>query len=311
MISNKINSYLYNIVEALYLFSFTLLILSPKLINLQTHINYISIIFFLIFIILKFSIDDKLFKIKYISYYFLYQVQNIFFAIFFQSFGDVVIFLSLLGFLVFFNILNNKRIIIIHIVLVILIGTIFFMFLKSSQFITFILSVPFIFIISTNFNKISTITNDLIIELSIKDDLTGLLNQSGFMKKIEEEFYRSQRYNNTFSVLMIDSDNLKLINDTYGHKYGSLVITSIAEVIKSNIRRTDFAARYGGDEFILCLVETDINGANEVAERIIKLPVKVEPRNIDAIFENGVCRIEFKRMPKEIVMIKLNDDGGQ
>jgi HSP20 family protein len=45
--------------------------------------------------------------------------------------------------------------------------------------------------------------------------------------------------------------------------------------------------------------------------RIIKLPVKVEPRNIDAIFENGVCRIEFKRMPKEIVMIKLNDDGGQ
>jgi diguanylate cyclase (GGDEF)-like protein len=144
------------------------------------------------------------------------------------------------------------------------------MFLKSSQFITFILSVPFIFIISTNFNKISTITNDLIIELSIKDDLTGLLNQSGFMKKIEEEFYRSQRYNNTFSVLMIDSDNLKLINDTYGHKYGSLVITSIAEVIKSNIRRTDFAARYGGDEFILCLVETDINGANEVAERIRK-----------------------------------------
>jgi len=144
------------------------------------------------------------------------------------------------------------------------------MFLKSSQFITFIISVPFIFIISANFNKISTITNDLIIELSIKDDLTGLLNQSGFMKKIEEEFYRSQRYNNTFSVLMIDSDNLKLINDTYGHKYGSLVITSIAEVIKSNIRRTDFAARYGGDEFILCLVETDINGANEVAERIRK-----------------------------------------
>jgi len=90
------------------------------------------------------------------------------------------------------------------------------------------------------------------------------------MKKIEEEYYRSQRYNKNFSVLMLDSDNLKVINDTYGHKYGSIVIVSIAETIKENIRRSDFAARYGGDEFIICLVETDLNGAVEVAERIRK-----------------------------------------
>jgi len=69
---------------------------------------------------------------------------------------------------------------------------------------------------------------------------------------------------------MLDSDNLKVINDTYGHKYGSIVIVSIAETIKENIRRSDFAARYGGDEFIICLVETDLNGAVEVAERIRK-----------------------------------------
>lgn len=167
-------------------------------------------------------------------------------------------------------IIFNKRAIMINLSIIVLLSTIFALQAQQSQLITFLISVPFIFIISTNYNKINTLINNLITELSTTDDLTGLLNQSGFMKKIEEEFYRSQRYLKTFSVLMIDSDNLKLINDTYGHKYGSMVIVSIAEVIKNNIRRTDFAGRYGGDEFVVCLVETDLSGALEVAERIRK-----------------------------------------
>ncbi|KAA0257944.1 GGDEF domain-containing protein [Deferribacter autotrophicus] len=109
---------------------------------------------------------------------------------------------------------------------------------------------------------------DKINELSITDDLTGLLNQKGFFKKFEDEYYRSVRYNKNFTLMMLDSDDLKRINDTYGHKYGTYVILFIAEEIKKNIRRTDFACRYGGDEFMICLVETPIENGMKLAERL-------------------------------------------
>ncbi|MGA1862207.1 GGDEF domain-containing protein [Deferribacter thermophilus] len=107
-------------------------------------------------------------------------------------------------------------------------------------------------------------------ELSITDDLTGLLNQKGFLRKFEEEYYRSVRYKKSFTLIMLDSDDLKKVNDTYGHKYGTKVILFIAEEIKKNIRRTDFACRYGGDEFMICLVETPLNNGKIFADRLRK-----------------------------------------
>ncbi|MGA1847428.1 GGDEF domain-containing protein [Deferribacter abyssi] len=117
---------------------------------------------------------------------------------------------------------------------------------------------------------------DKINELSITDDLTGLLNQKGFLKKFEDEYYRSVRYNKNFTLIMLDSDDLKKINDTYGHKYGTRVILLIAEEIKKNIRRTDFACRYGGDEFMICLVETPIENGIKLAERL-KESIAIKP----------------------------------
>jgi len=108
-------------------------------------------------------------------------------------------------------------------------------------------------------------------ELSITDGLTGLLNQKGFLKKLEDEYYRSVRYKKTFCLIMLDSDDLKKINDSYGHKYGNMVIKLIADILKESCRRTDFAGRYGGDEYMICLVETDMNSAYEFSERVRKM----------------------------------------
>ncbi|MGC8925720.1 MAG: GGDEF domain-containing protein [Calditerrivibrio sp.] len=271
MIDHKIRHFQYKIAEVLYLFTFTIIIASIKFLeSTNNKANYAIIIFFLIFIILKFSIDDNFFSSKILSYYLLFQSQNIFIAYINSSAYDILIFMSMIGLLLFSVILYDKKYLMVHIVVTGVLTYVYFTKFDPKEVFLFLISLPFIFITSLNFNKIYIILRNLITELSITDEMTGLLNQSGFMKKIEEEFYRSQRYQKTFSVLMIDSDNLKLINDTYGHKYGSMVIKSIAEVIKTNIRRTDFAARYGGDEFILCLVETDLDGAIEVAERIRK-----------------------------------------
>lgn len=271
MIDDKIRAFHYKIIEALYLFSFIFGISAIKFFETShNNLNYLILLFFLIFIIIKFSIEDGLFWIKIFSYYILFHSQNLFLLLINKTIGELIVYLTILGILIFSIIVYKKRSILINLGIITILTIIFFIELQQPYFITFLLSIPFVFIISTNFNKINILTNNLITELSTTDDLTGLLNQSGFMKKIEEEFYRSQRYLKTFSVLMIDSDNLKLINDTYGHKYGSMVIVSIADVIKNNIRRTDFAGRYGGDEFVVCLVETDLNGAIEVAERIRK-----------------------------------------
>jgi diguanylate cyclase (GGDEF)-like protein len=106
--------------------------------------------------------------------------------------------------------------------------------------------------------------------LSKTDDFTGLLNQKGFLEKLENEYHRSSRYDKSFVLLMIDSDDLKRINDTYGHKYGSMTIKMISDIIKSYTRRTDFAGRYGGDEFMVCLVESTKDDGLIFAERLRK-----------------------------------------
>ncbi len=112
--------------------------------------------------------------------------------------------------------------------------------------------------------------NEKIELLSKTDDFTELLNQKGFLEKLENEYHRSARYNKSFALLMIDSDGLKKINDTHGHKYGSMTIKMIADIIKSYTRRTDFAGRYGGDEFMVCLVESTKEDGMIFAERLRK-----------------------------------------
>ena len=106
--------------------------------------------------------------------------------------------------------------------------------------------------------------------LSETDDMTGLSNIRAFNNIISQEIKKAIRYEQPFSLLMIDADNLKGINDNYGHEAGDRLIKAMAATIQSCLRESDSLARYGGDEFIALLSQTDQQDAVEAAERIRK-----------------------------------------
>jgi len=118
-------------------------------------------------------------------------------------------------------------------------------------------------------------------ELSAIDPMTGLYNRRKFNEFIEHEVVVANRYNKKFSLLMLDLDNFKHINDTFGHPIGDLLLKKFTKMIKKRLRRSDVFARFGGDEFGILLSETDHDPAMETAEKIrkmvantdIKLPV--------------------------------------
>lgn len=105
-------------------------------------------------------------------------------------------------------------------------------------------------------------------ELAMIDSLTGLFVRRYFLERLEEEAKRSKRYGFGFSFLMIDIDDFKKRNDTYGHLVGDVLLKEVGRVVKESVREIDLVARYGGEEFSLILPETTREGAKVVAERI-------------------------------------------
>ncbi|MEE9613466.1 MAG: diguanylate cyclase [Thermodesulfobacteriota bacterium] len=105
-------------------------------------------------------------------------------------------------------------------------------------------------------------------EMAITDQLTSLYNHSFFYTRLEEEFQRAVRYSIPLSLIMMDIDDFKKINDNYGHRTGDLVLKEIGTMIKNCVRKTDIVARYGGEEFSVVLPQTTLEGAAEEAERI-------------------------------------------
>jgi len=105
------------------------------------------------------------------------------------------------------------------------------------------------------------------------DSLTGLPNRRAFEKKLEEEFDRARRYGHPVSVLILDVDDFKRINDTYGHHLGDNVLRKIAENLQTRTRRSDYPARYGGDEFVLILPEDNMKSAYQAADKL-RLQIK-------------------------------------
>jgi diguanylate cyclase (GGDEF)-like protein len=104
--------------------------------------------------------------------------------------------------------------------------------------------------------------------LSVTDRLTELYNHGYFEQRLDEEIGRAERFGHVLSLIMIDIDDFKHFNDTYGHPRGDRVLRSVSNTITSTLREVDFAARYGGEEFVVVLPETDSSGASKVAERI-------------------------------------------
>lgn len=103
--------------------------------------------------------------------------------------------------------------------------------------------------------------------LAETDDLTGVLNMRAFSDILEREASLAGRYGRPFSILMVDSDNLKSVNDSFGHEAGNKLLLHLVRQVQEVLRATDVLARYGGDEFVVLLPETSAGQAKEVAER--------------------------------------------
>ncbi|MGC8121847.1 GGDEF domain-containing protein [Marinobacter sp. VGCF2001] len=110
--------------------------------------------------------------------------------------------------------------------------------------------------------------NEQLAKLSMTDRLTGLLNRGTWENLVDAEYERFRRYGQATSLVMFDIDHFKPVNDTYGHLAGDDVIRHTAEVTRSNIRQSDSAGRYGGEEFGIILPETDAENARIICERI-------------------------------------------
>ena len=136
------------------------------------------------------------------------------------------------------------------------------------------------------------------------DGLTGLVNHKTFYEILEKELWRSRRYGGLISLIMIDVDNLKKINDAYGHRAGDRVIKEVSKRIKECIRQIDTAARYGGDEFAVILLNSSINDAAVVAQRMVdavaKSPVIWNKEDINLSISVGLGQYDSDSTPEDI-----------
>lgn len=123
--------------------------------------------------------------------------------------------------------------------------------------------------------------------LSVTDRLTELYNHGYFQQRLEEEFNRSARFAHPMALIMLDIDDFKAFNDSWGHPRGDDVLRAVSEIIRGTLREMDIAARYGGEEFVILLPETEMSGALLVAERIRS---EVEARRFAPTGEQIVSR---------------------
>ena len=130
--------------------------------------------------------------------------------------------------------------------------------------------------------ELSRKTEEMII-LANQDPLTGLSNRRKFNESLLQEYNRFTRHKVPFTLIMIDIDYFKKVNDTYGHDVGDQVIIKLSSTVKNNIRKTDELARWGGEEFILLAIETDENGYKVLAENTYNVIKEIEYDKLDKI----------------------------
>jgi len=149
--------------------------------------------------------------------------------------------------------------------------------------------------------------------LASTDGLTGLLNYRSFQERLQHEFERSRRYGSNLSLILIDVDNFKQVNDNYGHQQGDIVLRGIAMILKRWSREVDILARYGGEEFVIILPETSLENAYQVAERIrrevenhvFKLPTA----EVKVTVSLGVASYPHHGVTSKDMLIECADDA--
>jgi diguanylate cyclase (GGDEF)-like protein len=151
---------------------------------------------------------------------------------------------------------------------------------------------------------------DAAVRLSTVDPLTGLFNRTFFFAAVDREIARSLRSTRGFCLLMMDLDELKTINDRYGHYFGDSVLRGVGDVIRTGVRKIDTAARYGGDEFVVLLPETDPTGAWVLAEKVrigvTELNVTVAGTQIPASISVGVVNFPDDGQTSDQLMISAD-----
>jgi diguanylate cyclase (GGDEF)-like protein len=137
------------------------------------------------------------------------------------------------------------------------------------------------------------------------DGLTGLANRRTFIETLSAEVERAKRYGSKVSMLMIDLDRLKDINDSLGHAAGDAALNRAAEIIRSSVRNSDLPARYGGDEFSVVLVETGLRQAQTLATRLLKAiqkdDVEFEGKRIQMTLSIGVGQFDNDATPEHLI----------
>lgn len=158
--------------------------------------------------------------------------------------------------------------------------------------------------------KITELTdeNETLKILTITDPLTKLHNRKWIMDLFRQEYKRTRRDNAKLSVAVIDIDNFKNINDTYGHQTGDAVLAEIGRIIKERIRETDRAGRFGGEEFIILLPNTNNEGATKVAENIRAEVERSNPSGIHVTISAGIVAYDSaSKLTMEEVFKKADD----
>ncbi|MEJ2758193.1 MAG: diguanylate cyclase [Anaerolineales bacterium] len=149
-------------------------------------------------------------------------------------------------------------------------------------------------------------------ELSQKDPLTGLFNRRHFFELAEREFTRSRRYSRPVSMIMIDLDHFKTVNDTHGHLVGDEILAQLAHRITENSREVDIVGRYGGEEFIILLPETTLDDAMILAKRIwnslTHRPINTSSLMLPIEVSMGVSSCNCK---KDLSLYELIDQADQ
>jgi diguanylate cyclase (GGDEF)-like protein len=144
--------------------------------------------------------------------------------------------------------------------------------------------------------------------LALQDYLTGTFNRRGFYQLAQVEINRSRRYGHPFSVMMIDLDKFKAINDHLGHQVGDHLLMTVAETIKQHVRTIDIVARLGGDEFVVLLVKADEKTASVVSKKLKNQLLKImQKKRWPVTFSIGVAT--YPLIPDTVdEMIKVADE---